>query len=211
MKKYVIGFFILLVMTGVAIANGDNSMYFPQSYAKAGPFVGIDGGYGHQSIYAGQDDANDFQGRTDYFGSLMFNGYFGYNFQLNNYILLGTEIGYQFLGVSNHTDEQEFSNEKLAQQGADLLFTGHIYVYKGWNFLAKLGAAFVVQNSKNIIYKDNESMLMFRIRPEYAIGMGYTFAKQTDLHVFYQHVGNEGDDDTIAATNALMLGVAYTF
>jgi hypothetical protein len=217
MKKYIISLCMLLVTTITAAASGDNlaqpqpSMYFPQSYAKAGPYVGLDGGYSHFSIYAGQDDSADVHGRNDYFGSLAFNGYFGYNFQFNNYFLLGTEIGLQLLGSSSYTDDQESISENLSQAAADILFTGHFYVYKGWNFFGKLGAAMIIQNSKNIIYKDNEDLSMFRIRPEYVIGTGYTFAKQTDLHFMYEHVGSESDADSMAATDALLLGISYTF
>lgn len=217
MKKHIMSFGLLL-LSGAALASDDvitkkePSMYFPESYAKAGPIIGVDLGYLHHSIYAGQDDADNIHGRDTYFGSLSMNGYVGYNFQFNNYLLLGTEVGLQFLGANSYTtDEQEYNEQSLSQGAADILFTSHFYVYKGWNFFGKLGAALVFQDSENIIYKDNSEITMFRIRPEYALGLGYTFCKKTDIHFTYEHIGSESDADDIAATDALLFGVSYTF
>jgi hypothetical protein len=200
-------------MVGVAVASGDDSMYFPASYVKAGPIIGEDIGYLHHSIYPGQDDITNIDSRVDYFGSITVNAYVGYNFQFNNYLLLGAEIGGGFLSSTSYSDSHnpEYNNEELAQYALDILFTSHLYVYKGWNFFGKLGAAMLYQVSKNIIYKDNQEIAMFRIRPEYAIGLGYTFSKQIDLHFMYQHIGSESDADSIAASDALLLGVSYTF
>jgi opacity protein-like surface antigen len=211
MKKYFISLGLLLIIFGSAMAG--NTMYFPNSYAKAGPYLGIDAGWSFLSIYAGQDDEIDQHGRIGYYGSIPFNAYVGYNFQLNDYLLLGVELGGQFLGSRNWEDASstEYSEESLSQQAIDLLFTSRIYVYKGWNFFGKLGVAAIYQISKNIIFKDNHSWDIFRFRPEYVIGMGYTFSKQIDLHLMYQHTGSESDDDDIAASSAVMLGLGYTF
>jgi hypothetical protein len=229
MKKYLIGLSALLAM-GVAFASGDNFMAKPASYAAAGTVIGIDVGWGWANNYLDED----FLPRNNYFGMVDGGAYIGYNFHPTTNLLMGVELGYKFLGYSSmdkiNIGDESFDTDSLSayQNVADLLFTAHYYVYKGWNMFGKIGVAGTFQTdpvtdglvSAAVDESDDSSnsVTNFRLLPEYALGIGYTWNQKVDLHLTYDHVGSaennffiNGGQDGFFSTNSIMLGISYTF
>jgi hypothetical protein len=223
MKKYLIGLSALLAM-GVAFASGDNFMAKPASYAAAGTVIGIDVGWGWSNLYLnGSDTGNT---RDNYYGMVDGGAYIGYNFHPTTNLLMGVELGYKFLGYSSDdnfgdNDRNSYS-ASMYQNVADLLFTAHYYVYKGWNMFGKIGVAGTFQTDPYLNENSDESETNFRLLPEYAVGIGYTWNQKLDLHLTYDHVGsaeNNGllgpvvsnGDDAFESNNSIMLGISYTF
>lgn len=132
------------------------------------------------------------------------------------------------------------------QQAIDFLLTGRVYIsekYKGLHFLGKAGAAFVkasdrvsfsgtsqtfagtaglVTSSK----RTQSSSNIWRIEPEFDLGLGYSFSRHLSAHILYTYIGGtDGNTSTAAsapvgdnipwqgvfAYNAVAAGLSYSF
>lgn len=175
-------------------------------------------------------------------GHFIGGGYLGYNYSVLSTLLLGVEVGYKYLGQSTYhslardiISVNTLDNEiKVNQQAVDFLVTGKLYVTQNINFLAKAGPAYVRSQTKQdsrfiftgISGELSTDAVIWRIKPEFALGVGYTFKDNMDLNLTYTHIGgvdtnvtglyrfyNVTPDRTPAVFeyNGLTLGLSYTF
>ena len=159
-----------------------------------------------------------------------------------------------YLGESNDLSLQN-SSLKLSQQAIDILLTTRLYVLNGLNVFGKAGPAYVRSESNthlSVNYPDgtnngngtksevNQSLavnpVIWRLRPELAIGVGYSFKNNLDIHLMYTYIngsdfnevasaitnGNTGNNNNVgsiigntfsgvAAYNAVTIGLSYYF
>jgi hypothetical protein len=245
LSKVMIG---VCAVSNVALANGGLGFggdYTPtDSYAKGGFVVGIDGGYGYLNspdpvypkdfsilpVSYDQDNSS---------GHFVWGAHIGYDFKVLQNFLFGCELGYKDLGESNRsarvvidTDYVNASKD-YDQQAIDLLATAHYYPWKGLNFFAKAGVAYVRSSidqavSTSFTINDvpvnllleplNGSFDVWKPVPEFSLGFGYTFENKIDVHVAYTYTGSSGDSSTILPeesrvyeTSIAMFGISYTF
>lgn len=217
----------------------------------AGWVIGADIGYGYLST---QEEnilapvpitvpaSTEVQAQSRNIGSLVGGGYLGYNFKVLDALLMGVETGYEYLGQSHYKSlardlisSNFFNNDiKVNQQAINLLLTSRFYVWQGFSFIGKAGAA-VVRSETNS--KSNFNLppfigglptdaVIWRIRPEFSLGLGYPIANQMDLNLVYTHIGGvdtnvtglfryySATPDILPAVfeyNGLTLGLSYSF
>jgi hypothetical protein len=175
-------------------------------------------------------------------GSLVGGGYAGYDFHVSERLLMGLEVGYKYLDRSKyHTISNDFLSGvfatkfvKVNQQAVDFLLTGKFFLSPHINLIGKAGAAYVrsktTENSVVNIVNDFGSLsvapVIWRIRPEFDLGVGFSFYSNLSLNLIYTHIGgadanvtglyrfyNVGPDSTPAVFqyNALTAGLSYSF
>lgn len=244
---------ITFVGCGSAFASGAMAPVAPAH--PGGWLIGIDGGYGQLSTLQGNlrsdwvnpdyimPEGSVYSQNHD-IGEFVWGGYLGREFNLSENALLGLELGYKNLGKStynyflfqappvNHTESW---NIKIDQQAVDLLLTGKYFIYSGLNVFAKAGVALVDATTKqNYLEKDpqfadrsyNYDKSFWQLEPEIALGFGYSFASNWDVHLMYDYVhGTDGNvmnnnDETVFSpaykqtrtyeSNSVFLGVSYS-
>ncbi|MBA2656506.1 MAG: hypothetical protein H0U70_05910 [Tatlockia sp.] len=175
-------------------------------------------------------------------GNLVGGGYVGRDFSVTEPFLLGVEAGYKYLGQSRYqalaTDL--FSSNlirtkiRVNQQAVDILLTGKYFVWQNVNLIAKAGAAYVrskTTDSADFTLSSFTGGLttvasIWRIKPEFDLGIGYSFGSNLGINLIYTHIGgadtnvtglfrfyNSGPDRTPAVFqyNGLTAGLSYTF
>ncbi len=155
----------------------------------------------------------------------------GYDVSLLDRFLMGFEVGYKDLGQAlysrsasasigygGNTNGEVYSfNFNLTQEAVDFLVTSRIYVLNGLNIFGKVGPAYVRSKSNTQYYQlfgpgiatnqqFNQSIavspVIWRIRPELAIGVGYSFTNNIDVHVMYNYI--DGSDLNVVASSVLV-------
>ena len=155
-------------------------------------------------------------------GAFVWGIHAAYEFLFAKNLLLGVEAGYRNLGESkyrlHYTQTTEAAphsvqeaidfSRKIDQHAVNLLLTSHFYVWKGLNLFGKVGVAYVgstldtdVQTIRNPgspfaerqPYDGKETI--WRFRPEFAIGLGYLFAKNVNVYVMFDHIGGSSRDN----------------
>jgi len=229
MKKYLIGIAagVALCIAGCAFAAGD-------TFARNGTgYVGVEGGYGFLNTpeasypkdfgtYPFYEDVSNYATTTEK-GEAVWGFHAGYDFKISRVWALGIEIGYKDLGESKYTSTWtdyenyqevyqlvEFNgSRKINQSAFDLLLTARAFVWKGLDFFAKGGMAYVGSTTdQDLTYQvmaggtihnlqpwDGKSTI-WRIRPEVAIGAGYLFTPHFHVYLAYDYIAgaNNGDD-----------------
>lgn len=218
---------------------------------RGGWVVGGDIGYGYLSTQEEEILAPvpittprtpEIQNQNHQVGSLVGGGYLGYGFPVFERLLMGLEGGYKYLGQSrynSHSLDQVFgnflsNNIKVNQQAVDLLLTGHFYVHPKISFIGKVGAAYVRSQTKDQsdfllggsrggLFTD---AVIWRIKPEVSLGVGYSVNSSIDLNLIFTHIGGIDANvdgahrfysflpDRLPAVfeyNALTVGLSYTF
>jgi hypothetical protein len=206
---------IVLATFGGALAN-DNNLQTTSSYAKQGFIIGADIGEGitlaPSIIYGpgihGKEVSLPSQSKLLY--SSAYGVHVGYNFKITPDLLIGLESGFKSFNLGN------LSEGIYRQDAFDLLLTTHCYLYKGFNVFGKAGTAIMMPD---IYYYTNE----YKIKPEFVLGVGYTFLNNIDTHVAFISTLGANDSkkrgfyngdllkSTVYASRAVMFGVSYTF
>lgn len=242
------GITTLLSSLGYAGTMGD--MQTNGAY-KSGWVIGGDIGFGYLNTQ--EEDilapvpvmvprSTEIQDQDHTLGHVVGGGYLGYNYSVFSSFLMGMEVGYKYLGQSNY---HSFSRDLLSvnflkndirvnQQAIDFLLTGKLYVSKNISFLAKAGPAYVRSQTKqdsdfNLVSFAGglpTDVVIWRIKPEFDLGVGYTIYNNIDLNVTYTHIGgvdtnvtglyrfyNAVPDKTPAVVeyNGITVGLSYTF
>ncbi|TAL63171.1 MAG: hypothetical protein EPN84_05380 [Legionella sp.] len=161
-----------------------------------------------------------FQIQDHRIGQWVGSGYLGYNFLITERFLAGLESGYKYLGESKYSTRLQAPtgstggsfNEsvKVEQQAIDVLITGRYFVWNKVNFIGKAGAAFVYSQTKqlytqiinvpstsfpNAVFYGNDKI--WRIKPELAVGVGYSFNEHLNLNLLFTHI--HGDNGVVGA------------
>ena len=198
-------------------------------------------------------------------GSLVWDVHGGYDLPILEQLLIGFEIGYKSLGkasfssyetypanYSGGTSDAQTLNHTvtLSQKAVDFLLTSRVYVLNGLNVFGKAGPAYVRSASNthyNLNYpsgtsgtESNQSLslnpVIWRLRPELAIGVGYSFKNNLDVHLMYTYINGSDFNEAsstlakntaipthalnsfptdvfsgIAAYNAVSVGLSYYF
>ncbi|MBA2650703.1 MAG: outer membrane beta-barrel protein [Tatlockia sp.] len=246
---------LLLGLTGVAslisAASYAGTMGPIETFHRGGWIIGGDIGYGYLSTQ--EEDIlapvpltfpalTEVQDQHHKIGDLVGGGYVGRDFEVSNSLLLGLELGYKYLGQSKykgHTiDNLSFNfirtDIQVYQHAVDALLTAKYYVWQGLNLYAKAGAAYVRSKTTQASNFNIGSIAgglftedtIWRIKPEFDLGFGYTFGNNLGVNFTYTHIGgvdtnvtglfrfyNNGPDRTPAVFqyNGLTAGLSYTF
>jgi len=138
--------------------------------------------------------------------------------------------------------EEEIGSGSLSrgyhQSAVDFLFTAHYYPIEGLNFFGKIGAAYVrssdsqqLDTSDISIDDENTTPIrtiirslgsghhtIWRLEPEFSLGVGYTFSSNIDVYVAYNHTCGSSQDTTLLPTQAIVYptnsisgGISYKF
>ncbi len=243
---------LILSLTALAVTSTiyAGTMADVQMGPQGGWVIGGDIGYGYLSTQEAEilsPTANtipvttEIQDQNHKIGDLVGGGYVGYNFPLLARVLMGVEVGYKYQGQSRYKSnavETSFGNFlrnhiSVTQQAVDALVTSKIYLWRGLNLIGKGGAAYVGSRTKDasqfnlgITGSLTTKATIWRIRPEFDLGFGYTFNNKIDLNLIYTHIGgtdantvgsfryyNSGPDKLpgVFEYNALTVGLSYTF
>lgn len=243
---------LLAITVCASITSHAGTMGGQTNPAHSGGWVlGADIGYGYLNTQ--EEDilapapitipaSTETQEQSHSIGSLVGGGYLGYNFEVLSSLLMGTEVGYKYLGQSRYRSfvrdvisNSFFNNDiKINQQTIDLLLTGRFYVWQELSFIGKVGAAYVRSETNS---KSNFNLppfvgglptdaVIWRIKPEFSVGVGYPVANNTNLNLTYTHIGGVDSNVTglfryYSATpdrlpavfeyNGITLGLSYTF
>lgn len=218
---------------------------------NAGWTIGADIGYGYLSTQ--EEDllspvsitvpaTPEIQSQSHHLGDLIGSGYLGYNFSVLESLLMGVEVGYKYLGQSRYKSYAQdtisnsfFDNDiKVTQQAVDFLLASRFYVSRDFSFIGKAGAAYVYSDTKS---SSNFNLAPFvgglptdvsiwRIKPEFSLGVGYALSSSVDLNLTYTHIGGVDTNVTglfryysitpdklpaVFEYNGLALGLSYRF
>lgn len=171
-SKISIGAIILAAYSAV-LANGSN-LQPSTSYAKEGFVIGFYDGIG-----------TTLTANNKYSFATGIN--FGYDFKITSNLLVGLESGLKTVNVHN--------SEAYTQDAFDLLLTTHYYLYKGLNIFGKAGAAYMISDI-------NSDKQLYKIEPEFNLGVGYTFRKAIDANISFISTIGANDSKTKGAYNA---------
>jgi len=179
-------------------------------------------------------------------GNVVGGGYVGYEFPVLERLFMGMEVGYKYAGQSKYfsrTSTNIFEDVtlvaarkhvKVTQQAVDFLLTSKVHLSPHVHLFGKAGAAYVRSQTKersrveiaNDFAALDISPAMWRIRPEFDLGVGYGFNDKLSVNLTYTFIGgadanvtglfrfyNVGTDSTPAVFqyNALTAGLSYTF
>ena len=223
MKKTLIGVSagLALCLSSYAFAKGDVYAPTDNPYTKTGFEVGIDAGWADYSMAGygilGDEDTNNFAAGA----------HIGYNWELTNHpnLQFGAEFGYKYLGTLSDYGQGYLAVpgvdgaylDHLRQHVLDLLLTAKYYVYQGFNLFGKAGVANVLQQTKykGTVHSSSDSWSssedIWGLRPEVALGAGYTFYKHLDVHVMYDHIASDADSTSIVGSNTVLAGLSFVF
>ena len=220
--------------------------------SRGGFVVGGDIGYGYLSTSEpvllpvtpafGNLFTTEVQVQRRRIGSLVGGGYAGYDFPVLERLLMGAEVGYKYMGQSKYrTTTQDLLSDvtankrvKVEQQAVDFLVTAKVFLSQNAHLIGKAGAAYVRSQTKETSFVNivnnfaglTANPAFWRIKPEFDLGVGYSFYNNLALNLIYTHVGgadanvtglfrfyNVGPDSTPAVFqyNALTAGLSYTF
>lgn len=159
-----------------------------------------------------------------------------------------------YFDLTNDPVNQQ-SSITLHQQAVDFLFTSRVYVLNGLNIFGKAGPAYVRSKAndhdsvsypagvittklKEVSQSINVSPTIWRLRPELAIGVGYSFKNNLDVHLMYTYINGSDFNEAagilstgslaapvsngvsairtnsfsgVAAYNAVSIGLSYYF
>lgn len=161
---------------------------------------------------------------TKSIGHFVWGAHAGYDAPILERFLAGVEVGYKDLGKSHYStyfhdavsrgfyEPNIVQNSiQVSQQAIDFLITSRLYLSKGLNVFGKAGAAYVRSKStdqysltfdttpvdpRDVAGQYSERSVIWRIRPELDVGVGYSFSKNLDLHVMYTYInGTDGNTD----------------
>ena len=199
-------------------------------------------------------------------GAFIWGVHGGYDISILDRLLMGFEVGYKDLGQSslafsisypkNYFDTNDPVNQNssitLDQQAIDILVTTRVYVLNGLNIFGKAGPAYVRSKSNDqsvvnypagtganineVSQSINVSPVIWRLRPELAIGVGYSFKNNLDVHLMYTYINGADFNEAagplsqltstvnsnvstirtntfsgVAAYNAVSVGLSYYF
>lgn len=173
------------------------------------------------------------------------------DFRISTNMLLGLELGYKDLGdANNHINHErttnrdniiheynETLNRDYSQNAVDFLLTAHYYLWQGLNIFGKAGVAYVqsdtnqfydntfpIEDGGPIIEPLNGDNDIWRLEPEFSLGVGYMFKCNIDIHAAYTYIGGANDQPIatpenamflpkakVYSTNMVMAGISYTF
>jgi hypothetical protein len=199
--------------------------------------LGIDGGYGTIATdnvidYTLSDRYLDITRVPNYeqshTGKFVWGTHLGYDFVLTQRFLLGIELGYKNLGLSSYTllansDNAVLGTYTAEQHAIDLLLTGRYYIWNELNVLVKAGPAFVASPTHRrcpnlyMAALGGCSSIDSDIKPEVAVGFGYSFLKHIDLHAIYTYMPATDNNDDLTNNpsafnyNGYTLGLSYHF
>ncbi len=200
---------------------------------KGGMYAGIGLGVGSldmpsdissDAIVSNQDQKNNMglAGRLDV----------GYLMDVRSNMLVGAELGYNYLPQTKYTVTYDDANGtvnneyKYTQYSVDALGVAKYLMQNGFDIFGKAGVAYVKQTAKltsgnSAVSKDH----LGKILPEVALGAGYAVNSNVEATFTYAHVFGDDIDqvsDVTAATasningqvvssNTFLFGVDYKF
>lgn len=184
----------------------------------------------------------EIQSQSHSIGHVIGGGYLGYDVSISERLSIGMEGGYKYLGQSHYksyaadtVSSNYFDNNiKVNQQAIDFLLSGRLLFWRNISFIGKAGVAYVRSQTKatsnfNVISFEGglpTDVVIWRIKPEVNLGVGYSINQHVDLNLMYIHIG--GTDANVPgytryynATpdklpgvfeyNGLSVGLSYTF
>jgi len=205
---------------------------------KAGPYIGIAGGYGGMYTPELNKDARqaaDHQFSEDRMG-FAGRANVGYLWSVGSPNLkLGTEIGFNHYPDNKYKlgpkDEVTNDTHKWTYKGysVDALGVAHLNLNSGFSLIGKAGVAYVHQEvTREFTYvvssqNSSASSTKNKVLPEAAAGFGYDFTQNFGMNLTYNHIFGstpkaivfsqeslKGLDD-VASVNMLTLGIDYHF
>jgi len=242
-----IGLAALTTVTAYAGTMGAQATY-PMGFS-----VGGDIGYGYLSTQETYLKALNEVGSPDILtqhkgiGRFIWGAHAGYDTPVLERLLLGVEVGYKDMGRSSYSSynyspasvnkDLLSTTVRVEQQAVDFLLSSRLYVLNGLNLFGKAGAAYVRSNTSSNYSETfttvgpfttfiSEDPTTWRIRPEFDLGVGYSFTHNLDLHVMYTYInGTDGDTNGLSrfysfgqnstvgtfGYNALSAGLSYYF
>lgn len=241
----------------VAFASGDSYGRGTEPFIKGGWSIGIDGGYGYisspEANYPNDyhfDDAYIYSSFADV-GDWVWGAHIARDFKVSTNLLMGMELGYKYLGSNDHgysyqsTEDDDFfffeGSRSYQQNAVDFLLTAHYYLCHGLNIFGKAGVAYVNSDVSQHAHSDTDAEQVdialsalegdndiWRLEPEFSLGVGYTFKNHIDIHAAYTYIGGANDQPIVNyspfendsmfqakakvySTNMVMAGISYTF
>lgn len=187
-------------------------------------------------------------------GHFIWDAYGAYDVLFTERLMMGVAIGYKSLGQSVGAASSNSPANTLnpsgsttsytyldKQQAIDFLITSRLYISekcKGLNLFAKAGAAYV-KASDSVLFNGSvltlatvvkktatSSLSIWRIEPEFDLGVGYSLTRHIDVHIMYTYIGGtDGNTSTSASSttgdnipwqgvfayNAVSAGASYSF
>lgn len=144
----------------------------------------------------------------------------GYDYMMNQNVLVGIEGGYTSFGKTNYTNagtnDLSFSEKNTAYQ---ILATSTYVMTNGWNFFGKLGAAHEKTDITDATL-DGTSIStngdVNKWEPAAAVGAGYMFNQNVNVVAQWEHIFGQSWDTQAKPTkpmtqDALTLGLTYKF
>lgn len=161
----------------------------------------------------------------------------GYLKAITSDILLGAELGFNYLPQSQYTYDsssedtdgnvtQEHGTIKYTDYNIDALLVAKYLLPSQFNVFAKGGFAYVHQKVKasdftlalsptdEMIFSGSEETNS-RILPELAAGVGYSINAKMDANLTYSHIFGDSVSDSalnnVPSSNSVLVGIDYKF
>lgn len=149
----------------------------------------------------------------------------GYLMDIRSNMLVGAEIGYNYLPQSKYTfttadvatpDTHVNGDLKYTDYSFDVLGVAKYLLQDGFNVFGKAGFALVEQTAKGTVDETSFSNDLSKVLPEVVIGAGYDINSSVEATVAYAHVFGDDINDSnavneIPSYDTVLFGVDYKF